>query len=77
MAESQAQERMTVKEAAEIMDVTPQFLRMGLRHDRFSFGTAVKMRRRWSYYINSRRFFLYLEGEDMTQAGKEGAVIEK
>ncbi len=55
--------RLTVPEAAAIMDCDPQFLRIALQQGRFSeFGTAVKMRR-WVYYINTERFYRYLKGE--------------
>ena len=54
--------KLTVKEAAELMGVTPQFLRLGLQQGRFPFGTAVKFRR-WSYYINAEQFYKWLEGE--------------
>ena len=58
-------EKLTVSEAAAIMGVTPQFLRMGLRQGRFSeFGVAVKMKR-WAYYINAERFYKYLAGRDL------------
>lgn len=55
--------KLTVPEAAAIMGATPQFLRMGLRHNKFPFGTAVKFKR-WSYYINAERFYQYLKGEE-------------
>ncbi|MEW8957825.1 MAG: helix-turn-helix domain-containing protein [Moorella sp. (in: firmicutes)] len=52
---------LTVKEAAEIMKVTPRFLQLALQQGRFPFGTAVKMKR-WSYYINTERFIQYMKG---------------
>lgn len=52
--------QMTVEQAAEIMDVTPMFLRMGMRQDKFPFGAAVKMRKQWRYYINEKRFYEWL-----------------
>jgi len=55
--------KLTIKEAAAIMGVTPQFLRMGLRQQRFPFGVAVKMERRWAYYINAAKFYDYLKGQ--------------
>ncbi len=59
----QTPKKLTVPEAAAIMGVDPQFLRIALRQGRFSeFGTAVKMRR-WVYYINTERFYRYLNGE--------------
>ena len=57
--------RMPVAEAAARMGITPQALRMGLRHGRFPFGTAVKMERRWVYYISRERFDRWMRGEDM------------
>lgn len=50
---------LAVKEVARALGVTPQFLRLGLQQGRFPFGTAVKMRR-WAYYINSERFYAYI-----------------
>lgn len=47
-------------EAAKIMGVTPQFIRIGLQQNKFSFGTAVKINKRWSYYINEKKFKEYL-----------------
>ena len=54
--------KITVQLAAKIMEVTPRFLQMGLQYDRFSFGTAVKMEKRWAYYINTARFIKYMKG---------------
>ncbi len=62
--------RLTVSEAARVMDVDPQFLRIALQQERLPFGTAVKMKKRWAYYINARRFFAYLEAEDMRKEGQ-------
>lgn len=55
--------KLTVVEAAAIMDVDPQFLRLALQQGRFPFGTAVRFKR-WSYYINAERFYQYLKGEE-------------
>lgn len=57
------QERIRVTEAAEIMGVSPMFLRMGLRQNRFPFGTAVFMNKRWTYYINGKKFRQYMQME--------------
>lgn len=51
--------KLTIPEAAKIMDVDPQFLRIALQQGRFPFGTAVKMKR-WAYYINPKQFYDYL-----------------
>ena len=52
---------MSVEEAAAIMGVSKEFLRLGLQQRRFPFGEAVKMGC-WRYYLNRRRFELYMEG---------------
>lgn len=59
------QEKIIVTEAAKIMNVSPMFLRCGLRQGKFPFGTAVKMERRWAYYINPEMFKAYIKGLDM------------
>lgn len=66
--------KLTVKEAAALMGVTPQFLRLGLQQGRLPFGVAVKFKR-WSYYINPAKFYEYLAGmQSPTQSptGTEG-----
>lgn len=51
--------KMTVQEAAKIMGVTPRFLQLALQQEKFPFGIGVKMGK-WSYYINTRRFLVYM-----------------
>ena len=60
---------MSVPEAAAIMGVTPQFLRAALIQERFPFGVAVQMKQN-EFYINKKRFMLYMEGADLQ--AKEG-----
>ncbi len=48
--------RLTVKEASELMGVSEQFLRIGLQQDKFPFGYAVKNKGRWCYYISPIKF---------------------
>ena len=43
------------------------FLRIGLREGKFPFGNAAKGRSRWVYYINERRFRLWMDGADMRE----------
>jgi len=50
--------------AAEVMGVTPQFLRLALLEGKFPFGVGVKMKQN-EFYINTRRFLLYMEGTDL------------
>lgn len=62
--------KLTIKQAAAIMGVTPQFLRLGLQQGRFPFGTAVKFKR-WAYYINPAKFYEYLASAQ-SPTGTEG-----
>lgn len=61
----QPQDKIKVTDAAKIMGVTPMFVRLGLRQKQLPFGTAVKMKKRWAYYINPERFIRYIKGLDM------------
>jgi len=72
------QNTLAVNQAAALMGVTPQFLRLGLQQDRFPFGTAVKMKR-WSYYINAAKFYDYLKGNERSEqsfSGKQAQYIQ-
>ena len=73
------EQRMPVSEAAELLGMNPQLLRLGLQQDRFPFGTAIKTsRKRWSYYINRQKFFEYLNGQSENErhdAQKKGAGV--
>lgn len=55
--------KMTIQDASVIMGVTPRFLQMALQQDKFPFGIGVKMEK-WSYYINTKRFYEYMRLED-------------
>jgi excisionase family DNA binding protein len=52
--------RMTVAEAASIMGVSKDYIRVGLQRGLLPFGTAVKMSGRYTYYISTNRFFEYI-----------------
>lgn len=54
--------KLTIKEASEIMDVTPRFLQLALQQNRFPFGVAVEGER-WVYYINTERFIHYMKSQ--------------
>ena len=51
--------RISISEAATIMGVNPQFLRLALQQGKFPFGAAVKMKR-WAYYIQPDQFMEYI-----------------
>ena len=59
-AENKPSERISVTEAAKIMDVSPSYIRMGIRCGRLPFGTAVKMSSQWTYHISRAAFEQYL-----------------
>ena len=52
-----AEIKMTIGEAAEIMGVSPQFVRIGLQRGAFNWGCAFKgTGDRYTYYISRHRF---------------------
>jgi hypothetical protein len=53
--------RVSVKDAARLMGVSPQFIRIGLRNGILPFGYAVKMSERWTYYINEKKLKEHLK----------------
>lgn len=54
--------KITIAEAAEIMGVSQQFVRIGLQRGLLPFGFAVSMSggKRFTYYINPKDFEEYL-----------------
>lgn len=56
-----AMERITVKEAAEILDMPHQAVRAGLEQGVLPIGVAIK-RNRWTYYIYREKLEAWLEG---------------
>lgn len=51
---------ISVKEAAELMGKSQQFVRIGLQRGLLPFGTAVKMSTKWTYYISPKKFIEYV-----------------
>lgn len=51
--------RMTVSQTAELMNVSEQFIRIGLQIGRLPFGFGVKMSNIWTYYISPEKFTEY------------------
>jgi hypothetical protein len=51
---------MSVEEAAAIMGKSMQFVRIGLQKERLPFGSAVKMSKKWTYYISRSKFYEYV-----------------
>lgn len=59
---------LLVNDAAKQMGVTGGLLREGLKQEKFPFGVAVKMKKRYAYYINPALFEKYLQGDLVAQA---------
>jgi hypothetical protein len=61
-------QKITIKDAAEAMGKSQQFVRVGLQKGILPFGTAVKLSSIWTYYISPKKFYEYtgcnLEGEN-------------
>jgi len=53
-------EKISIKQAAEIMQKCQQFVRVGLQRRLLPFGTAVKVNTRWNYYISPKLFYEYV-----------------
>lgn len=58
---------LTVAEAADIMGVTTQFLRIALQRGIFSFGIAqhLKGTKKYTYYINKNKLIEYVGGKSI------------
>jgi len=52
--------KITIKQASEIMGKCQQFIRVGLQRGLLPFGTAVKLHSRWNYYISPKLFYEYV-----------------
>jgi len=48
--------RLTVAKVAQLMEVSEQFIRIGLQQGMFSWGYAVKMSTQHTYYISPFKF---------------------
>ena len=56
--------RIMVEEAAKLMGVSPQFIRVGLQKGVFPWGYAVRITgKRYTYFINRVEFMKMLKGE--------------
>lgn len=57
--------RITVSQAADLMNVSPQFIRIGLQKGTLPIGSAVKMSSRWTYHVSPELLKKYLgEGKE-------------
>lgn len=55
--------KISVADAAEMMGVSRQFVRVGLQKGVLEFGYAVKMSNRYTYHISPEKFNEYMKGD--------------
>lgn len=48
--------RLSIKEAATLMNVSEQFIRVGMQRNLLPFGFAIKHKSKWCYYISPIKF---------------------
>ena len=48
--------RLSVETVAKLMNVSEQFIRVGLQKGVFPWGYAVKMSSQWTYFISKEKF---------------------
>mgnify|MGYP004645947461 CR=1 FL=1 len=51
--------KITVVEAAKILHVSDQFVRIGMQRDVLPIGTALKMSSKWTYQISEKLLAQY------------------
>ncbi len=56
--------RILTTEAAEILNVSPQFIRIAMQQGKLPIGTAVKMSSIWTYHISQKLLEEY-SGKDV------------
>lgn len=57
--------RVTVQEAAELLNVSQQYIRIGIQRGWLPIGSCVKLSTKWTYHIPRERLNAYLEGRDI------------
>lgn len=55
---------LSVREVAERMGKSQQFVRIGLQQQILPFGYAVKMSSKWTYQISRKQFEKYMGDKD-------------
>ena len=56
--------RVTIQEAAKMLGITEQYLRVSLQRGAFPFGVAMKVgSERYTYYVNKERLERWIGGE--------------
>ena len=52
--------KLTIKEVANKMGKSEQYVRIGLQQNRLPFGSAVKLSSKWTYHIVPNLFYEYM-----------------
>lgn len=69
---------MIVSEAAKLLGMNTQTLRLALRQGLFDFGVAIRTSdNRFTYYINEKRLMSYLEGGRYEVKDSSGNLVHK
>jgi len=63
--------RIKVKDAAEILGVSQQFIRLGIQRGELPIGTAVKMSSKWTYHISPKLLEEYAGKQNYIKEGRE------
>lgn len=56
---------LPIKEAAQMLGKSEQFVRIGLQRNILPFGSAVKVSTKYTYYISPSKFYEYI-GKEQT-----------
>lgn len=65
-------EKITVIDAAQKMNKSPQFVRIGLQRGILPFGHAIKIsKEKYSYYISPKLFYEYVGKEEEEQQNEQ------
>ena len=64
--------RITVSQAAQILNVSEQFIRIGLQTGKLPIGSAVKMSSRWTYHISEHLLDQYTGIKNATCVASTG-----
>lgn len=62
--------RITTAEAAEIINASPQFVRVAMQQEKLPIGTAIKMSTVWTYNISEKLLAEY-SGKDVKKELEE------
>lgn len=69
---------LTVKQAAQILGKSEQFIRIGIQRGILPIGSAVKLSTQWTYYISEAKLYDYVGyrkekfGDDCAKNSKAG-----